>query len=71
MHNIVHIDEKWFMMTKQNRNYYLLPEEPDPTRAVQRKNLIGKVMFLTTVARRRFDNAGKEDGAGEREVRRS
>jgi hypothetical protein len=71
MHNIVHIDEKWFMMTKQNRNYYLLPEEPDPIRALQSKNLIGKVMFLTAVARPRFDNAGKEDGAGEREVRRS
>jgi hypothetical protein len=28
------IDEKWFMMTRKNRNYYLLPEEPDPTRAV-------------------------------------
>lgn len=57
MHNIVHIDEKWFLMTKRNRNYYLLPEE-DPVRTVQNKNAIGKVMFLTAVARPRYDAEG-------------
>jgi hypothetical protein len=30
MQNIVHIDEKWFNMTKKRRHYYLLPEKPDP-----------------------------------------
>jgi hypothetical protein len=30
MENIVHIDEKWFDMTKRNRTYYLLYEEKDP-----------------------------------------
>jgi hypothetical protein len=28
--NTVHIDEKWFYMTKENNNYYLLPKEPRP-----------------------------------------
>jgi len=51
MQNIVHMDEKWFYMTKKKRKYYLLPEEDDPTRTVQNKNNIGKVMLLTVVAR--------------------
>jgi hypothetical protein len=59
MHNIVHIDEKWFNMSKLRRHYYLLPEEQDPNRTVQNKNSIGKVMFLTAVARPRYDAAGK------------
>jgi hypothetical protein len=29
-YNIVHIDEKWFDMKKRKRDYYLMPEEPDP-----------------------------------------
>ena len=24
MHNVVHIDEKWFNMTKKNKTYYLM-----------------------------------------------
>lgn len=58
MHNIVHIDEKWYYMTKKGRKYYLLPEEDDPVRAVQNKNSIGKVMFLTAVARPKYDGQG-------------
>jgi hypothetical protein len=55
MENIVQIDEKWFDMTKKRRTYYLLPEEQDPVRTVQNKNNIGKVMFLTAVAKPRYD----------------
>ncbi|XP_044984839.1 uncharacterized protein LOC123452271 isoform X2 [Hordeum vulgare subsp. vulgare] len=62
MHNIVHIDEKWFCMTKKKRNYYLLPDEEDPERPV--KNSIGKVMFLTAVARPRFDEDGNMTFSG-------
>jgi len=58
MQNIVHIDEKWFDMTKKKRTYYLLPEETDPERSVQNKNSIGKVMFLCAVTRPRFDADG-------------
>ncbi len=30
MYNYVHIDEKWFYMTKVNANYYLVPGETPP-----------------------------------------
>jgi hypothetical protein len=56
MQNIVHMDEKWFNMTKKRKHYYLLPKEKDPERTVQNKNknLIGKLMFLTAMARQRI-----------------
>jgi hypothetical protein len=47
-------------MTKENNNYYLLPEEPRPLRTVHNKNHIGKVMFLTAVAQPRYDDNGEE-----------
>uniref|UniRef100_A0ACD6AN72 Uncharacterized protein n=1 Tax=Avena sativa TaxID=4498 RepID=A0ACD6AN72_AVESA len=59
MDNIVHIDEKWFYMIKENNNYYLLPDEPRPFRTVQNKNNIGKVMFLTAVAKPRYNEVGE------------
>jgi len=34
MHNIVHIDEKWYFMTKNGKKYYLTPEEDDPERTI-------------------------------------
>lgn len=58
MLNIVHIDEKWFDLTKRKRTYYLIHEEPDPQRSVQNKNNIGKVMFLCAVARPMYDANG-------------
>lgn len=59
MDNVVHIDEKWFYMTRISNNYYLLPGEPRPLRTVQNKNSIGKVMFLTAVAKPRFGEGGE------------
>ncbi|XP_057775471.1 uncharacterized protein LOC130994446 [Salvia miltiorrhiza] len=44
MHNVVHIDEKWFYMTKTSDRYYLLPEETDPYRACKSKRFITKVI---------------------------
>jgi len=58
MDNVVHIDEKWFEMTKKSNTYYLLPEESLPLRTVWNKNCIAKVMFLTAVAKPRY----REDG---------
>lgn len=60
MQNIVHIDEKWFYMTKKSETYYLHPDEADPSRTCQNKNYIGKVMFLVAMARPRFDDEGNE-----------
>ncbi|KAF0685854.1 Aste57867_22306 [Aphanomyces stellatus] len=53
----IHIDEKWFYVTKVNRKYYLWHDEALPTRKCQSKRFIQKVMFLTAVARPRFDQA--------------
>lgn len=55
MYNSVHIDEKWFFMTKEAERYYLLPEEHEPLRTCKSKRFITKVMFLAAVARPRYD----------------
>jgi len=60
MHNIIHIDEKWFYLTKKSENYYLLSDEDEPHRTCKSKNFIGKVMFLVAQARPRFDAQGNE-----------
>ncbi|XP_019435950.1 PREDICTED: uncharacterized protein LOC109342418 [Lupinus angustifolius] len=51
MNNIVHIDEKWFYMSKKSNNYYLLPYDEDPYHICKSKNFITKVMFLVAIAR--------------------
>ncbi|GAA0185407.1 hypothetical protein LIER_32695 [Lithospermum erythrorhizon] len=51
MYNYIHIDEKWFYMSKNKETYYLLPNEEDPLRSCQSKNFIGKVMFSVAMAR--------------------
>lgn len=56
----MYIDEKLFYMTKKAEKYYLLPTEEEPLRTCQRKNYIGKVMFLAPMARPRFDEEGEE-----------
>ncbi|XP_041995652.1 uncharacterized protein LOC121745762 [Salvia splendens] len=38
MYNVVHIDEKWFYMTKTSDRYYLLPDEVEPYRACKSKS---------------------------------
>ncbi|KAL1556343.1 hypothetical protein AAHA92_11986 [Salvia divinorum] len=42
MRNIVHIDEKWFYMTKSSDRYYILPDEDEPYRACKSKRFITK-----------------------------
>lgn len=56
MNNVVHIDEKWFFLTRIKNVYYLYPEEELPKRAVKSKRFIAKVMFLAAVARPRYDH---------------
>lgn len=51
MHNVVHIDEKWFFMTKTTDRYYLLPDEEEPYRSCKSKRFITKVMFMCAVCR--------------------
>ncbi|XP_042041190.1 uncharacterized protein LOC121786618 [Salvia splendens] len=59
MHNIVHIDEKWFYMTKSSDRYYLLPEEDEPYRSCKSKRFITKVMFMCAVSRPMFGSDGQ------------
>ena len=55
MHNLVHIDEKWFYMNQVTRRYYLGSNEDEPKRKVKSKRFGIKVMFLAAVARLRWD----------------
>lgn len=64
MFNIVHIDEKWFYMSKPTKRYYLVPGEDEPVRTCKSKTFITKVMFLAAVARPRFDGLGNEVFSG-------
>jgi hypothetical protein len=52
------MDEKWYNTTSKYKKYYMLPGEDDPHKTVLNKNRIGKVMFLSAVARPIFDDAG-------------
>ncbi|XP_057538135.1 uncharacterized protein LOC130815663 [Amaranthus tricolor] len=60
MYNVVHIDEKWFYMSRATQRYYLFPwEEEEPYRCVQNKNFIGKVMFIAAIARPHINATGE------------
>ncbi|KAH9145227.1 hypothetical protein AeRB84_010860 [Aphanomyces euteiches] len=58
MSNIVHLDEKWYFLTKTSRRFYLLPGEKEPVRRTQSKRYIGKIMFLSAVSRPCFSSDG-------------
>lgn len=64
MYNYVHIDEKWFFLSKESERYYLLPEEREPLRTCKNKRFITKVMFLAAVARPRFDTIRNQEFSG-------
>ncbi|XP_074315028.1 uncharacterized protein LOC141651206 [Silene latifolia] len=51
MYYVVHIDEKWFFMTRCSQKYYLLPDEMEPQRTCKSKRFITKIMFMGAVAR--------------------
>ena len=53
----VHVDEKWFFLSRQRERYLLLPEEKNPKRCVKSKSHITKVMFLCAVARPRYNTS--------------
>ncbi|CAM0956016.1 unnamed protein product [Alopecurus aequalis] len=58
MDKFVHMDEKWFYLTRENNTYYLHAGEHPPLRSIRNKNFIGKVMFLTAVAKPRYGPGG-------------
>ena len=50
MMDCIHIDEKWFFLSRQKERYLLLPEEKNPKRCIKSKSHITKVMFLCAIA---------------------
>ncbi|WOG86286.1 hypothetical protein DCAR_0205487 [Daucus carota subsp. sativus] len=59
MFNFVHIDEKWFYLSKKSQRVYLEKNEKGKYRAAKSSKFIPKVMFTAAVARPRF-NANNE-----------
>lgn len=64
MMDLIHLDEKWFYMTKKPQRYYLHPDESIPLRTCKSLNFIDKIKFLAVVARPRFDPIRNEMFSG-------
>ncbi|ETV77485.1 hypothetical protein H257_08896 [Aphanomyces astaci] len=64
MHDYVHVDEKWFFLTKVKRRFYVYDDEELALRSVKSKRFITKVMFLAAVARPRYDHHTKKEFDG-------
>ena len=56
MFDYIHIDEKWYYLTKNCRRYYLGKDVDIPRRTSKSKHFKTKVMFLGAVARPRWDS---------------
>ena len=46
MFDRIHVDEKYFFVSKDEQRFYLAPDEPDPVRKCKHKCHIKKVRFL-------------------------
>ncbi|XP_074297024.1 uncharacterized protein LOC141627697 [Silene latifolia] len=57
--NVIHMDEKWFYLTKPSRRFYLAKGEKRPYRSIQSKKFIGKVMFMCAVVRPKYGPNGE------------
>ena len=55
MEDLIHIDEKWFYLTKDGQRFIIATDEEEPYRHVQHKSFLMKIMFLCAVARPRYD----------------
>ena len=55
MHDRIHLDEKWFFLTREKECYLLILDEKNPKHCIKHKSHITKVMFLCTVVRPRFN----------------
>lgn len=44
--DVVHVNEKWFYLTKVKKSLYVVPGEAVPTRSLKSKRFMDKVMFL-------------------------
>ena len=55
MEDLIHIDEKWFYLTKDRQRFIMAADKAEPYRHVQHKSFLTKIMFLCAVARPRYD----------------
>ena len=55
MEDLIHIDEKWFYLTKDGQHFIIAAVEEEPYRHVQHKSFLTKIMFLCAVAWPRYD----------------
>ncbi|XP_074352773.1 uncharacterized protein LOC141691922 [Apium graveolens] len=55
MYNFIHIDDKWFYLSKKSQRVYLERNKKGKYRAAKSSKFIPKVMFTATVARPRFN----------------
>ena len=55
MEDFIHIDEKWFYLTKDGQCFIIAADKEEPYRHVQHKSFLMKIMFLCPVARPRYD----------------
>ena len=55
LYDEIHIDEKWFYLTRDGEAYILVDGEQLPHRLCKHKSHITKVMFLCAMARPRWD----------------
>lgn len=58
------LDESWFLKTEIARRYFLTKGEKDPYRSTQHKSHIEKIMFLSAIARPRYDPGRKKNWDG-------
>jgi hypothetical protein len=56
--NVVHIDEKWFFRIRKKENIYLSHREEASKRETKNKGHIQKIMFISAMARPRYDAEG-------------
>ena len=55
MEDLIHIDEKWFYLTKDGQQFIIAVDEAELYRHVQHKSFLKKIMFLCAVARPRYE----------------
>ena len=59
MHDQIHVDEKWFFLTKEKERYLLHQYEKKTKHCFKQKSHITKVRFLCAVARSRLNPCSK------------
>ncbi|XP_074277166.1 uncharacterized protein LOC141600811 [Silene latifolia] len=69
--NVIHMDEKWFFITKPSQRFYVGKKEKRPHRTVQSKRFIQKVMFMCAVARPKYGPNKEVISDGKMDFRRA